>query len=594
MTTTVQTKSQQTRRATKPWRKGWLLWGIIGLLLIAIPIAVTFYFPDSVKVFQSEPKTDTPTSTAKITTLLDKVVEQGEIESQATTNCVCETDSYENKIIFLAPEGKLVSKDEILVKFDPSKITERIEERNAQINQAKTEAETAEQELKVQEDEIIISLQTAELELKIADLDLKKYQEGDYLVNKSEIEGNISEAQTDVDKARRDSENMRTLVKRGFREYEQLREAEQIVQSTELRLKNAKQKLESLENFEHVKSLAEFEGKAEEAKIKLDIARTTAAAQLAKADDRLSNQKRGLKLKTESLKRLQEELAKHEIRAPQAGTLTYAKQRRWRENGAKVHEGSIVDQSQVVVILPDMTRMQVKVGVHETMISKVKVGQSALIRVDAFSGEPLTGLVQSVSDLSTSTPWERTRDYHVIVTIDSFPAEMKIKPGMTAEVEILAGQYKDVLAVPIQAVTNFGRNKYVFVESADKEFEIQKVTTGRSNLSFVEIKAGIKAGQNVALDAYQRGLIEFEGVEPKEETPVEPTKQTVAEKQKQDAANDNEVETPEEEEKENQTSDQKVMNKQDEAATQTDPAKAIQEAPSDTSTSGPELVAPSP
>ena len=575
MTTTVQTKSQQTRRATKPWRKGWLLWGTIGLLLIAIPIAVTFYFPDSVKVFHSEPKTDTPTSTAKITTLLDKVVEQGEIESQATTNCVCETDSYENKIIFLAPEGKLVSKDEVLVKFDPSKITERIEERKAQINQAKAETETAEQELKVQEDEIIISLQTAELELKIADLDLKKYQEGDYLVNKSEIEGNISEAQTDVDKARRDSENMRTLVKRGFREYEQLREAEQIVQSTELRLKNAKQKLESLENFEHVKSLAEFEGKAEEAKIKLDIARTTAAAQLAKADDRLSNQKRGLKLKTESLKRLQEELAKHEIRAPQAGTLTYAKQR-YRENRAKVHEGSIVDQSQVVVILPDMTRMQVKVGVHETMISKVKVGQSALIRVDAFSGESLTGLVQSVSDLSTSTPWERTRDYHVIVTIDSFPAEMKIKPGMTAEVEILAGQYKDVLAVPIQAVTNFGRDKYVFIESADKEFKVQKVTTGRSNLSFVEIKAGIKTGQNVALDAYQRGLIEFEGLEPNEETPVEPTEQKP------------------EVEKEELAADQEVVSEQEKPATQTDPPKASQESPSDHSPGEPELVAPSP
>ena len=141
-------------------------------------------------------------------------------------------------------------------------------------------------------------------------------------------------------------------------------------------------------------------------------------------------------------------------------------------------------------------------------------------------------------------------------------------------------RYKDVLAVPIQAVTNFGRDKYVFIESADKEFKVQKVTTGRSNLSFVEIKAGIKAGQNVALDAYQRGLIEFEGLEPNEETPVEPTEQAAAEKP--------------EVEKEELAADQEVVSEQEKPATQTDPPKASQESPSDHSPGEPELVAPSP
>ena len=474
---------------------------------------------------------------SKIITLLDKVVEQGELESQSTINCVCQVDKYENKIIFLAPEGKLVKKDEVVVKFDPSEITKEIDERKARINEETAETETAKQELKVQEDENVINLRTAKQTLEFAELDLKKYIEGDYLVNKSEIEGNISEAQTAVDKARRDRENMRALVKRGFREYEQLREADQVVTSTELRLKNAKQKLESLEKFEHVKSLAEFKGKAEEAKYKLKIAETTAAAKLAKAKDRLSNQERGLKMQKDRLKRLQEDLGHHSIKAPQDGTLTYARQR-WRENGAKVHEGSVVDQNQLVVILPDMTRMQVKVGVHETMVSKVKVGQPALVRVDAFSGRPLTGRVKTVSDLSASTRWERSRDYHVEVTIDSFPEDMKIKPGMTAEVEILVGQYENVLAVPIQAVTNFGRDKFLFVRKGDADFEVQKVKTGRSNLSFVEIEEGIENDQTVALDAYQRGLIEFEGLEPEKDAEQMPLENVVPEGEAPDNVKD--------------------------------------------------------
>lgn len=63
-------------------------------------------------------------------------------------------------------------------------------------------------------------------------------------------------------------ETTRALVKRGSRAYEQLREKQQVVKSTELRLKNAKQKLDSLERFDHVKSTKEFESKVAEAEVK--------------------------------------------------------------------------------------------------------------------------------------------------------------------------------------------------------------------------------------------------------------------------------------------------------------------------------------
>ena len=212
---------------------------------------------------------DVPTAVARLTTLIDKVVEQGELESQSTITGKCEIQSYDNKLIFLAPEGSIVEKDEIVAKFDTSEIDKQITERTARVNEEKTEVEAAEQELKVQKDENASLIRKAKQTLDFAKLDLKKYQQGDYLVSRSEIEGTISEAQTTVDKDRRNRENMRALVKRGIRSYEQLREAEQVVKSAELRLKSAKQKLNSLVKFEHVKSLAEFEGLAIEAEFAL-------------------------------------------------------------------------------------------------------------------------------------------------------------------------------------------------------------------------------------------------------------------------------------------------------------------------------------
>ena len=474
---------------------------------------------------------DVPTAVARKTTLLDRVIEQGELESQSTIKGNCEIDSHENKIIFLAPEGTIVKKDEIVCKFDTSEITKDITDRKSRVNESETEVEAAEQELQVQIDENATAIRTAKQTLEFAKLDLKKYVEGDYLVNKSEIEGQISEAETAFDKARRDMENTRALVKRGFREFEQLREAQQVVKSTELRLKNANQKLDSLERFEHVKSLAEFTSKRDEAEHQMAIAKTTAAAKLSKAKDKLANEQRGLKIQQSRLEALEKNLAKHEMKAPQTGTLAYAHS--YREDG-KVREGTVLYQNQTVFILPDMDRMQVKVGIHETLVSKVKPGQKAVVKVDAFPSTDLYGEVESVSPLSASTRWEPSNNYHVVVTIESFPKDFKLKPGMTAEVEIVVGQYDDVVAVPVQAVTTHSNQEYVFVKNSNGSFTAKEIKTGESNISFVAIEEGLAADDVVALDAYQRGLKEFDskdGELPQGQDAEESLPETVADKE---------------------------------------------------------------
>jgi len=453
-----------------------------------------------------------PSTTVKLMTLRDKVVEQGILESQSTINGTCEIDHHENKIIFLAPEGSHVKKGQVVCKFDSSQFEEYVSERETRVNDSKAEVESAQQALIVQQDENDTSIRAAKQELEFAELDLEKYVNGDYEVKLSDIKFAISESKTKLDKERRNMESMRALVKRGFREFEQLRESEQVVRSAEIALKRDEQKLETLNKFEHVKSLAEFEGKAKEAKHKFEVAKTTADAKLNQAKDKLKNEEMGLKIQGRRLKQLKEDLAKHTMLAPQDGTLAYSSDD-WRGNGEKLHAGSVIYQNQPVFVLPDMSRMQVKVGVHESLVSKVKPGQKAIIRADAFSSVALTGTVKSVSPLSASTRWQPSNNYTVIVTIDKLPGDIKLKPGMNAATEILVGQYTDVIGVPIQAVASFGRKKFVFVQNGN-EFEPREVEVGNSNVSFVEVESGVSEGEVVALDAYQRALTEFSDQEP--------------------------------------------------------------------------------
>ena len=485
------------------------------LVLLAALAAGIFWVAGNLLSGSSSESSSVPTTTVKLMTLRDKVVEQGVLESQSTINGKCEVENHENKIIFLTPEGTQVKKGQVVCKFESSQFEEFVSERETRVNDSKTEVESAEQALIVQEDENVTSIRTAKQALEFAELDLKKYVKGDYEVKLSDIKFAISESKTKLDKERRNMESMRALVKRGFREFEQLRGAEQVVRSAEIALTRDEQKLETLNEFEHVKSLAEFKGKAEEAKHKLEAAKTTAEAKLNQAKDKLKNDQMGLKIQERRLKQLKEGLEKHIMLAPQDGTLAYASDN-WRGSGEKLHTGSVIYQNQPVFVLPDMNRMQVKVGVHESLISKVKPKQKAIIRADAFSSYALTGTVKSVSPLSASTPWEPSNNYTVIVTIDKLPEGIKIKPGMNAACEILVGQYPDVLAVPIQAVASFGRKKFVFVGNGG-DFESREVEIGNSNVSFVEITSGLTEGEVIALDAYQRAMTEFGDQEPEED-----------------------------------------------------------------------------
>jgi Ca2+-binding EF-hand superfamily protein len=140
--------------------------------------------------------------------------------------------------------------------------------------------------------------------------------------------------------------------------------------------------------------------------------------------------------------------------------------------------------------------MQVKVAVHESKVESVRRGMRARIRVQ---DRELQGTVTSIANQPESSSWSsaNVKEYATIVRIDGEATELK--PGMTAEVEILVDHKKDVLSVPVQAVVEQGGKFYCWVRTPGDP-ERRAVVIGATNDKFIEIKDGLLEGDEVLLN----------------------------------------------------------------------------------------------
>jgi len=141
----------------------------------------------------------------------------------------------------------------------------------------------------------------------------------------------------------------------------------------------------------------------------------------------------------------------------------------------------------------------VEIKIHETWIDKIKIGQKVRINVTAFREDTLTGEVIKKAPMADPEEWMNPdlKVYSTDIKIDG--THEALKTGMTAKVEIIIQQLKDILAVPIQTVVNVEGKKVCYVMSA-AGVQQRQVETGAFNDNFVEIKSGLSQGEKVLLN----------------------------------------------------------------------------------------------
>lgn len=170
-----------------------------------------------------------------------------------------------------------------------------------------------------------------------------------------------------------------------------------------------------------------------------------------------------------------------------------------RSSEEAIAEGATVRERQAILTIPDMREMAVKVNIHESAVQRVAVGQTANVSIDAFPDVRLTGVVTKVAVVADSANSFMNPDLKVYPTTVKIDGEYDwLRPGMSAEVEILVDRLQDVIYVPLQAVSYFDDKRVVYVARSG-EPEMREVETGTFSESFIEIRSGLREGEEVLL-----------------------------------------------------------------------------------------------
>ena len=457
------------------------------------------------------------------------VTERGELESSKNVNLRCEVEGRQIKVVEILPEGSAVKTDDVLIRFDTEELSRTYAEQEIKVKQAESKAIAAGEELEVAKNKAAGELAKAKLALDLAELDHEKYLKGDYIVEEEDLQGAIKLAEHDLQDAETKLVYYRKFQKKGFGTLDGLRQRELAVEREKFFLQRDKAKLNVLQNFTRERQVVELTAKAEDTKRDVERVQRSGNANIVKAETDAESAAITAKLEGRQLEKLKQQLDRCVITAPQNGILVYSKERYW-DPDSFVRPGAMVHYQQKLVSLPDLSQMQVKVKVHESVVKKVQQGQTAEIRVDAYPNQIMKGTVESVATLANSTrSWrsQGVKEYETIITIDEVPTDGGIKPGMTAEVKILVGKVADALVVPVSAVTANEEQYFAYVVG-ESGVERRSVTIGESNTTHVEVKEGLVAAEKVALDARARMDAELKDTGETNAIPAEaPTPETV-------------------------------------------------------------------
>ena len=142
--------------------------------------------------------------------------------------------------------------------------------------------------------------------------------------------------------------------------------------------------------------------------------------------------------------------------------------------------------------------MLVNAEVREVDIHKIREDLPATVLVDAYPEARFQGIVSSIGVLAEKRTTVKSPEKYFHVTIAIQEHDDRLRPGMTAKVDILSDEVSNVLLVPLHAIFEKEGRKYCYVSVGDG-YDLREVSLGIQNEDFAEIKEGLTEGEEVCL-----------------------------------------------------------------------------------------------
>ena len=402
--------------------------------------------------------------------LASVVTSSGEVKPRTYINISAE---YQGRLTeILVKEGDHVRKGQLLARIDEAQSEADVAAQKAVLSSAEADASASEAGYKAAEDNILT------------------------------LEASLNRTKTDLERYELDFKRGEQLLAQGLipkSDFEQRRAAYQSQQG----------------------AIAEASARVVQAKSQLGQVR----AQMSSAQRRIAQSQAGLT-------RVNDILRKHNVVAPINGLVTYLPVR----IGENVVPGVQNSAASTIMTIADMSIVTAEVKVDETDIVNIKVNQAAEITIDALPNKIFVGHVLEIGNTAilrstglaasqSSTSSQEAKDFKVVVAMDNPPDE--VRPGLSCTAKITTAVRKDVLALPIQALTirtkgdldtnpikpenpdpatvkaNAEEVQGVFVIGAENKAEFKKVETGITGVTNIEVISGLTGGEQIITGSYQ-------------------------------------------------------------------------------------------
>lgn len=162
-------------------------------------------------------------------------------------------------------------------------------------------------------------------------------------------------------------------------------------------------------------------------------------------------------------------------------------------------EGDIVSVAKPIVHLVDPTSLEVSAEIDEIDMVKVKLYQKAVVTLDALPETALEGAVTEIPLLPVAKPQNSGVVVYAVDVTFANPSPDVVKAGMSASIDIITGELKNVILVPNKALKrNSAGNTFVQVQvDASGKTEERAVVLGATDGVSTEVISGLKAGETV-------------------------------------------------------------------------------------------------
>lgn len=298
------------------------------------------------------------------------------------------------------------------------------------------------------------------------------YESEKYIISRGEAESNLQVAQSDLVRAMSDLEAQRAKEEGARQKYESL-------------LQLAKEGYAVASEVEQARlSYLELKSKTRAFEAAVHAAR----ANVHRAERQLAQQERKLR--------------EGVVLAPRAGLVVYAPVGN-PEEGRKVEVGMIPFEGMDLMYLPDISSMMVETQINEVDLHRVRIGMPAIIRLDAYPDAQFDGEVSSISDLAkrkiSRVTGKPTGAKVFGITVKVKGKDVRLKPGLTATVDIIIEKVPDALYVPLEAIFIDELDRTVAYVRRGDQIEVRPVDVGESNERVIIVQDGLYEGEVVLL-----------------------------------------------------------------------------------------------